>query len=219
MLTRVQHADSSNCTWRKDEQRLRKEEDLTVGDLPLKKRGRPLLLGKNLEKQVQKYILKLCEHGCAVNTMVVIAAAMGLSRLIDQIHLSECGGPATLSGSWANSLLKCMNFIKRRISTKSLTPSQDLEEIQMEFLGEFLEAVEFHEVPANLIFNWDQTGILLVANVQWTMDKKGRKGKPIADNNDKRQITAVMCGALTGEMLPIQLVYKGTKFIHLTIIF
>ena len=36
--------------------RLREEEDLTVGDLPFKKRGQPLLLGKNLDKQVQEYV-------------------------------------------------------------------------------------------------------------------------------------------------------------------
>ena len=187
--------------------RLREEEDLTVSDLPVKKRGRPLLLGKNLDKQVQEYILKLCEHGCAVNTTVVIAAARGLSRMIDRTRLSECGWPATLSVSWAKSLLRRINFTKRRVSTKSLTPSQDLEKVRTEFLSELLEAVELHEVPADLIFNWDQTGILLVPSAQWTMD---RKRIPIAGHNDKWQITVVMCGALTGEMLPIQLVYKGT---------
>ena len=164
----------------------------------------------NLDKQVQEYILKLREHGCAVNTTVFIAAARDLSRMIDRTRLSECGGPATLSASWAKSLLKRMNFYKKTCQYKSLTPSQNLEEVHTEFLGELLEAVGLHEVPADLIFNWDQTGILLVPSAQWTMDKKSRKRIPIAGHNDKRQITAVMCGALTGEMLPIQLVYKGT---------
>ena len=36
--------------------RLREEEDLTVQELPLKKTGRPLLLGKQLDKAVQQYI-------------------------------------------------------------------------------------------------------------------------------------------------------------------
>ena len=66
----------------------------------------------NLDKQVQEYILKLREHGCAVNTTVVIAAARGLSRMIDRTRLSECGGPAKLSVSWAKSLLKRMNLQK-----------------------------------------------------------------------------------------------------------
>ena len=169
-----------------------------------------MLLGKNLDEQVQEYILKLREHGCAVNTTIVIAAARGLGRIVDRTRLSECGGPATLSVSWAKSLLKRMNFTKRRASTKCLPPSDDVEEVRKEFLGELMEAVGLHEVPADLIFNWDQTGILLVPSAQWTMDRKGRKRVPIAGHNDKRQITAVMCGAFTGEMLPIQLVYKGT---------
>ena len=102
-----------------------------------------------------------------------------------------CGGPATLSVSWAKSLLKCMNFTKRQ----NLVPSQDVEEVCKEFLSKLMEAVELHEVPPDLIFNWDQTGILLVPSAQWTMDKKGWKKVPIAGHNDKRQITAVMCGA------------------------
>ena len=86
----------------------------------------------------------------------------------------------------------------------------DVEEARKEFHSELMKAVKLHEVAPDLIFNWDQTGILLVPSAQWTMDKKGRKRVPIAGHNDKQLITAVMCGALTGEMLPIQLVYKGT---------
>ena len=76
-----------------------------------------MLLGKNLDEQVQEYILKLREHGCAVNTTVVIAAARGLTKIIEPTHLSECGGPATLSVSWAKSLLKCINFTKRHVNS------------------------------------------------------------------------------------------------------
>ena len=47
------------------------------------------------------------------------------------------------------------------------------------------------------------------------MDRKGRKRVPIAGHNDERQVTVVMCDALTGEVLPIQLVYEGkTKRCH-----
>ena len=58
--------------------RLREEEDLTVQELPLKKRGRPLLLGKKLDEAVQQYILKLREHGCPINTVIVLAVARGI---------------------------------------------------------------------------------------------------------------------------------------------
>jgi len=109
------------------------------------------------------------------------------------------------------SLLKHMKFTKRRASTKSTNHTRDVKEVQRKSLGGLIEAVELNDVPLKLILNWDQTRILS----KWTMDKKDRKRIPIVGNGDKRQITAVMCSALTGEVLPIQLVYEGkTKRYH-----
>ena len=72
-----------------------------------------------------------------------------------------------------------------------------------------METVEFNDILPELIFNWDQTGINLVPTALWTMDKKGKKRIEIAGCQDKRQITAVMCRSLVGELLPFQLVYAG----------
>ena len=82
-----------------------------------------------LDEQVQEYILKLQEHSCAVNTTVIIAAARGPVGLLIICASGEGGSPATLSVSWAKSLLKHMNFTKKRVSTKSYAPSQDIEEV------------------------------------------------------------------------------------------
>ena len=141
---------------------------------------------EKLDEQAQEYILKLREHGCAINTTEVIAAAMGLGTIIDHMCLNEGGGPATLSVPWAKSLLKRMNFTKWRVSTKSCAPLQDIEEVQRNFLCELIETVEFNKTPPDLIFNWDHTGILLVPSAQWTMDEKVRKRVPFAGHNDKR---------------------------------
>ena len=65
------------------------------------------------------------------------------------------------------------------------------------------------DVPEDFIFNWDQTGINLVPGALWTMDKKGKKWIKIAGLQDKRQITAAMCGNIIGEILPPQLIYGG----------
>ena len=67
---------------------------------------------EKLDEQAQEYILKLWEHGCAINTTVVIAAARGLGMIIDNTRLNEGGGLATLSVPWAKSLLKRINFIR-----------------------------------------------------------------------------------------------------------
>ena len=43
----------------------------------------------------------------------------------------------------------------------------------------------------------------------WTMDLKGQQRVEIAAMNDKRQMTLVMCGSLSGNLLPFQLIYQG----------
>ena len=71
------------------------------------------------------------------------------------------------------------------------------------------------EISSQLIFNWDQTGINLVPYSSWTMEEKGKKRVRVIGLNDKRQITAVLCGSIDGEFFPVQLIYVGkTKRCH-----
>ena len=65
------------------------------------------------------------------------------------------------------------------------------------------------EVPAELVINWDQTGLSYVPVSEWTMEKEGAKRVPIDGKDDKRQITVVFGCSLTGDFLPLQLVYQG----------
>ena len=65
------------------------------------------------------------------------------------------------------------------------------------------------DIPDDLILNWDHTAINIVPVSSWTMNQKGEKRVEIVGLDDKRQITAVLCGALSGEILPFQLIYQG----------
>jgi len=69
-----------------------------------------------------------------------------------------------------------MNFMKRRGSTKGGIPPDDLEDARKTFLTDIVETVALDDIPGELIFNWDQTGINLVPGTKWMMDKKGRNG-------------------------------------------
>ena len=102
-----------------------------------------------------------------------------------------------------------MNFTKRRGSTKSKLAPDDLEKVKKTFLSEIVETVAMNHVPEDLIINWDQTGINLVPGALWTMDAKGKKQIEITGLQNKRQITAVMCGSIIGGILPLQLIYGG----------
>ncbi len=64
------------------------------------------------------------------------------------------------------------------------------------------------EIPDELVINWDQTGIHYVPVSSWTMEKEESKRVEIAGIDDKCQITAVFACSITGDFLPIQLIYK-----------
>ena len=41
------------------------------------------------------------------------------------------------------------------------------------------------------------------------MEQKGVKRVEIMGQNDKSQITAIFCGSLQGDFLPVQVIYQG----------
>ena len=193
----------------KARKRERDEEDADVPALPEKKRGRHVLLGERLDEFVRKYVLKVREQGGAVNTTLVVAGAKGIVDSLDRTRLVEYGGDITLTTSWAKSLLKRMNFTRRRATTKCGIPPQVFRDVKEEFLQNVIDVVKMEEIPSQLILNWDQTGLHLVPASNWTMASKGSKRVEMKGIEDKRQITAVFCGTLCGEFLPIQLIYTG----------
>ena len=54
-----------------------------------KKRGRPILLGAHIDKQVQLYLKKIREHGGVITVSVVVAAARGILMAQDKSLLAE----------------------------------------------------------------------------------------------------------------------------------
>ena len=62
------------------------------------------------------------------------------------------------------------------------------------------------EIPDDLILNWDHMGINIVPGSAWTMDQKGQQHVELLAFDDKQQITAVVCGSLTGNLPPFQLI-------------
>ena len=103
-----------------------------------------------------------------------------------------------------------MGFVKQRASTKAKIDIDDFEAVKEKFLFDMKVVVEMEEIPHDLIINWDQTGIHYIPVGSWTMEKEGAKRVEITAVDDKRQITAVFAGSLTGDFLPPQLIYKGT---------
>ena len=55
-----------------------------------------MLLGDELNRQVQAYLLRLCEAGCVVNSSIVLSAASGIVMKHASNLLDTNGGPISI---------------------------------------------------------------------------------------------------------------------------
>ena len=92
--------------------------------------------------------------------------------------------------------------MKRRGSSAAKITVKHFEELKEQFLFDINAILEIEDIPPDLVFNWDQTGISIVPGSTWTMEEKGSKRIEIVGISDKHQITALFCGTLAGEFLP-----------------
>ena len=106
--------------------------------------------------------------------------------------------------------LRRMGFTKRRANSKSKVLLENFDEIKEQFQIDVRSVLEMEYVPPSLVLNWDHTAMKIVPSSKWTMEKKGTKRVEIAAIDDKRQITAVFACTMSGNFLPVQLIYKGT---------
>ena len=150
------------------------------------------------------------DAGGVVNTTLVIAAGTGILQYKDPLLLACNGGHTILKKSWAKYFLGKMNFVKRKATKKSKLVVNNFDEVKQQFLVDIKAVVEMAEIPHDLIINWDQTRIKYIPVSEWTMAREGSKRVEISGIEDKRQNTAVFAASLSGDFLPIQLVYKGT---------
>ena len=112
--------ESTVRTWRNVyvaelQQKRNVQDDTCIKKLPAKKRGRPLLLGDELEKQVKTYIGYLQERGAVVNTATVLGVAQGMVRNHNGNLLACNGGHICLGKLWAKNLLSPMGMLKDRV--------------------------------------------------------------------------------------------------------
>ena len=109
----------------------------------------------------------------------------------------------------AVSLLQRMGYVKRKGSNAGRVSQPHLEELQEIFLADVQAGVLMNDIPLDLIFNWDETAFHFVSTSEWTMNCSGTKVVVISKSDDKRQVTAVLAGTLSGEFLTLQFLHQG----------
>ena len=129
-------------------------DDGDVTLLPLKKRGRPVLLEEVLDTKVPQYLRRVREGGGVVSARIAMTAVRGILLSCNRSRLVEFGGDVELNRQWAYSFLRCMNFVKQKATTaKSKYSTTDFARLKQQFLADVVTMVEMEEIPAELILN------------------------------------------------------------------
>ena len=189
--------------------RKRDVEVEAIVELPEKRRGRPLLIGEELEDKVKWFLTEVRKSGGVVNSQIAVGAAKGVIKARDANLLAENGGSIDIGKDWAHRLLGRMGLVKRQATTKAKVSPSNFAILKHQFLDDIRSVAMIDEIPQDLIINWDQTGVKYVPVSNWTMEVKGSKRVEVAGVDDKRQITALLSITMSGKLLPVQVVYKG----------
>ena len=171
-----------------------------ITSLPHATLGRPLLIGE-FDDQVYEYVKHLRAAGGIVNCNIVAAAKGFISHKKPSL-LKEHGGSLDLGKKWAESFLVHGGFVKRKATKAARKLPPDYPDLKLAYLKRIQDEVEAHDIPWDMVINWDQTGLKLVPVNSWTM------AKPVG-KEDKREITALLAVTASGTLLPPQLIYQG----------
>ena len=165
--------------------------------------GRPFMIG-DLDKKVQNYIRRVADRGGVITRAVAVSVAKSL------LARNPLYGEIVVNETWAQSLLRRMNFVRRqKTSDKVHIPAGARKEIEYQFYHQITSMIEKHEIPHQLVINFDQTPCKMVPVGRMTLAEKNSKKVVISGSTDKRNITGTFAVTLAGHFLPMQLIYGG----------
>ena len=88
--------------------------------------------------------------------------------------LKEFSGGIELTGNWARSILKSMNWTPGKVE-----PSREfLEEEKFTFQRKIFSVILDHDIPSEVVHNIDQTLLSYVYPGEYTFSLKGQKMFP-----------------------------------------
>ena len=70
-----------------------------------------------------------------------------------------------------------MGYVKQKCSIAGKVSVKHFEEVREEFLADLKAEVLMHDIPIDLVFNWNRTGIKLVPTGEWTMHLAKEKSR------------------------------------------
>ena len=191
---------------RLQEEKLKENPEL-ITKISIKQRGRPPIM-LDLDAKLIKFLSILRSKGGVVNIHVVRATAQALIQ--SNPSFFEKLGRFSMPRSWVQSIYKRMGYT-RRIGTTSRPPVPQgmYDECRQEYLGDINRIIKLYSIPPELVLNSDQTPSSYVSVGKQTMAVHGASSVPIKGLTDKRNITLTFVISLSGEFLPMQIIYGG----------
>ena len=176
----------------------------------IQRKGRPNLVDDEILKKIKDIIVGSRLAGTAISRKMMIAIATRVIKANDPNILREFGGSLELTEGLARSVLKSMDWVKRKGTTGTVEPCNTfLVEKKFTFQRAIAKAVSDHDIPMELVLNLDQAPLSYVSPGKYTFDLKGSKTVPIKGVDDKRQITVAFTVTASGSFLLIQIIYSA----------
>jgi len=158
------------------------------------------------EAEVKRTLLQMREAGAPVNCRVIRWVMLAVLQASNPSLLRQYSLSHTFVSAWARNQLKWR--WRARTTAASKLPA-DWEEQGVLMAKRIAAHMEMHTVHPSLVINLDQTGVKLVPSSAWTYEKRNSSSVAVVGAEDKRQITACIASSLSGELLPLQLIFEG----------
>ena len=183
--------------------------------MEVKRRGRPTLLPADVMAKTISMVKCLRVKGAPVSSSVITAIARGMIKACDSSLLAENGGSLILNTDWARQVLYRMETngekLVRRMATTAKIPVSPalIAEIKLDYQRKYQRLQKWHNIPKDLIVNFDQTPLPYICASKHTLELRGAKSVPLVGKGKTKQITGTFAISQSGVFLPIQLIYEG----------
>ena len=137
----------------------------------------------------------------------IALAAAGSLQLTDKLRIAF-----KASREWMQRFMKRYKISKRRVTkvyTKDLESDEARMEIQKKYLARIAYVANEFNVPPELIFHADETGVEMIPSPKSTLNTTGSKSVQILFYGEKRQVTVMLAGSMSGDVLRPFIIFSG----------
>ena len=168
------------------------------------------MLPAEIDEKVLEMIRNMRNTAVVIKFHTVVGLATDIFLANDRTLLKENGVTVEFTVGWCQSIFKRLNFVRRKSATAKpmITPGL-IKEIGFSFYRDIHELVKWFNIPKELVINIDQIQLPFVLVSSYTMENRCNQCVPVAGITDYRQITGTFSVSLSGDFLPVQLIYQG----------